>query len=273
MQTKSGPPKLDHGDENILMFDRFQMGRINFKDFFIRDQFMEERHPLGHTTVYFWQHRDKDSCTIKVHATTTDSNESAYKAMEHFISHLANPSVFFETSDAHLRSEWLKKVEAVKVHMDSKGTDLIGVTFILGNIFYFIQSSGERDHSIKTFIDSLGDYWSFIDKLKDHRAEKKLDKDHFSKFQLSANKTELKIGEVATISRQATNNEREYSSFLYVGFPKRLVNLYKENGVLKLKIKSSESKAIMPPSVIMIGILPDGKHVRSNRLKFTIVPS
>lgn len=262
MQTIRELLGLEAGDENLLIVDRYQMGRMKLKDFFIRDQFLEERHPLGQSRVYFWQHRDQDSCTIKVHATTTDSNESAHKALELFMSHVADPSAFLvvteKTSDPH----WMSKTDAEKIHFVNSGTPKIAALLIWGNIFLHIQSSGEEEHSITAFLDNLKAHW----------ADLKEDLDHLHDFELSASKTTLKVGEVATLSKQGLDDVEQYNSLVYFAGPKSIVDLYQEQGEIKLKIKPETTTTTSSPVVLLMGIRPDGQFVRSQLLKMTIVP-
>ncbi len=262
MQTIRKLLGLDAGDENVLMIDRYQMGRMKLKDYFIRDQFSEERHNLGHSKVYFWQHRGKDSCTVKVHATTTDSNESAHKVMDHFMSNVADPSAFLIVTKDNPDPHWLEKTEAEKVHFVNAGTPKISAVLIWGNIFLHIQSSGEQEHSIKSFLDNLKGHWAGL----------QADNDQLHDFELGASKTALKVGEVAMLSKKGLDDVEQYNSLIYAAGPKRLVDLFEEEGVIKLKIKPSATKVLSSPVVILMGLRPDGKYVRSKPLKFTIVP-
>lgn len=262
MQTLRKLLGLEAGDENLLMVDRYQMGRMKLKDFFIRDQFLEERNHLGHSVVYFWQHRDEDSCTIKVHATTTDSNKSAHKVMDHFLSNVADPSAFLVvTNNIKADPHWISKADAEKVHFADSGTPKIAAVLIWGNIFLHFQSSGEKDHSIQLFLDNLKGHWASL----------KEDGDQLHDFEISASKTALKVGEVATLSKQGLDDVDQYNSLIYFAGPKKIVDLYEEEDVIKLKIKPEAATTTRSPVVLLMGIRPDGKFVRSKLLKFTIV--
>ena len=262
MKTNREHLQLKVKEENVLMIDRYQMGRIKLEDFFIRDQFNESRHPLGRTRTYFWQSRREKGCTIKVEATTTDSNEQAHKVMDIYMSQLVHPADFKMIDEEVHRSFWFKNTEIEKVHFVTSHETYLAAIFIWGNVFFNIQSSGENVHSIQDFVHDLEKHW----------VDLKPDKDHLPDFEVVADKSELKMDESITLSRIGPNNEHEYNSFIYIAGPKRLVELYKENEVFKLRLKKVPKKNLVAPSVVVLGVLPTGKFVRSKRLKFSIAP-
>lgn len=248
-------------DENIWLIDRYQMGRLKLSDYYIRDQFSEERGPHGHVRVYFWQHRGEDGCTVKVHASITESGEVAHEAMKHFISHLPDPSAFsIYTEDIGL-SHWFSKTEAEKVHYVHSGTEQHAAILVWGNIFFHIESVGEQTHSILSFLDNLGENWLHLQEDTEHQPD----------FELTTNKTTLHAGEEAVLINNEPENHTEFCSFMYVAGPKNIVQLYRENDTFKLKLTNPLPEALetlAKPFAMLVGVKPNGRFIKSNRLVF-----
>ena len=260
MKDRGGMRQLDFVDKNDLLIDRYHMGRMRLKEFFVRDQFSEESHPLGQTKVYFWQHKKEDGCTVKVEATTTNSNEKAHQVMDMFMSQLVHPNAFKMITEELEKSRWFSNTEIEKVHFVKSGDTDIGAIFVWGNIFFHIQSSGEHEHSISEFVDGLEEHW----------VDMKPNEDHSADFEVVVEKTELEPGEEITVSRVGPRNEHKYSSFIFVAGPKRLIRIYRDKGQFKLKLKDTDVKTYFEPGVMIIAVQPDGKFVRSKRITFTV---
>jgi hypothetical protein len=263
MQTINDLLGLADDAQNLLLIDRYQMGRMKLRDYFIRDQFSEEKHPLGQSKIYFWQHRAIDSCTIKVQATATDSNNSAHDAMNLFISNGADPDAFLVVTNNNGDSKLHEKTDVKGVLIDKSNERKIAMLLIWGNIFLHVQSIGEQDHSINSFLDNLKDHWANGMATVHNRN---------SDFRITADKPELdvKVGDVVTLSQLKPDDEEQYHTLIYVAAPKGPVKLFKEKGIVKLKIES-RPKASVSPVVMLLGVRPDGTFVRSNRLKLNII--
>jgi hypothetical protein len=262
MQTIHERLGLKQEEDHVWMIDRYQMGRFKFQEFSILDRFSEGGGRYGNSRMYFWQHRAKDGCTVKVNATITDSNESAHTVMHRFMSRVSHPTAFSPLEVKVHDSHWFKMTEAEEVQIVNHGGKQLAAVLIWGNIFFHIESNGEQDHSIKSFLKNLGDYWGGI------RRESAEPYD----FTLLSTHTALKEGEATKLVKRGLINEEEYSTIMYVAGPRRLVRIYKDRGDVKLVLKTRPhtDKVILSPFAMVIGIRPDGHFVRSNLLKLNI---
>ncbi|MDX1477775.1 MAG: hypothetical protein R3301_08695 [Saprospiraceae bacterium] len=251
--------------DEVWMVDRYEMERFKLTHYYIRDQFSEYGSPFARSRVYFWQDKSVKSCTIKVHVVVTDSNEHAHRVMRAFRSQVPNPNVLTSLAKSVTDTAWFKATNAEEVQFVNVGMEERMVVLIWGNVFFQIESIGEEGHSVRPFLEDLGNNWVGMRSDETDQAD----------FQLEASQTTVHDGDNVTLSRKGPADSEEYSSFLYIAGPKERVSIYRENDAYMLEFRASSgetAQAAKPPFALLIGVRPDGHYVRSNVVRFQYSP-
>ena len=246
------------------MVDRYHMGRIKLDHYFIRDGFSEYSGRFGYASIYFWQSKTDPTCTVKVHASATDSNAVAHDAMKQFKALIPDPGVLVKLDKSVTDGGWFKATHAEDVSFVNAGSEQRMVVLIWGNIFFQIESIGEHAHSVRPFLEDLGNNWVRLDSDDHQQAD----------FELFADKTGVRDVDVVTLSRKGPDDEFAYSSFLYIAGPRERVQIYREKGVYKLKFNALKGVSDQPaksPFVLLIGVRPEGHYMRSNIVRFQML--
>lgn len=247
--------------DQVWMVDRYHMGQIRLEHYFIRDGFSEYSGRFGYSSVYFWQSKTDPSCTVKVHAAATDSNARAHEAMKQFKSRIPDPGIMTKLDKSVAASEWFKVTHAEEVYFLNSDSEEQMVVLIWGNIFFQIESIGERNHSIKPFLQDLGNNWVTMQSDPEQKAG----------LQLTASATGFKPGDEVSLFRSKPDDPAQYSMYVYIAGPKEQVEIYRKSGDFRLKFKSApegSETGTSGPYALVIGTRPDGKFVRSNVVRF-----
>ena len=243
------------------MVDHYHMGRIRLKSYAIRDQFIEPSHQFGRTTVYYWQHVEKDKCnaTIMTHATVANSNSIAQEAMKKFMSTTTSPSIF-QSLRTDVKSGWFAGQEVNDVKVVASGKDHLLLIFVWGNIFFQVRSIGEHDFPITDFLQQLSDAFT------------KVSKDPKGSINLKANvgKQGLLKSREVSLTNELDCSKGEYSMLIYAASPRGYVDLTKQKDKIVLKLLDSDVN--ITPEVHMVGIRPNGRFVESEKIAFKLKP-
>jgi hypothetical protein len=127
-----------------------------------------------------------------------------------------------------------------------------------------IATIGEEDCSIELLLEDMGNIWG-ADKQAIGRKPR---------FSLAAERTELNFGDEIRLLKRSQQKYDDFYIYLYVAGPKQHVNLYRKNGVFRLKVNvppQGVSERNIAPYVRLTGLLPNGYYVESDALNFSVV--